>query len=236
MTGNPHGDITLRFAELLRDLERTQPPDTDGALRDLTVTAAEALPGTIAAGITVIDRTGEVHSVASSDPVAEAVDAIQDRTKEGPCLTSAWEQHTVRMNDVAAETRWPDFCRWTLQDTPVRSAQSFQLFRNRDSMGALNFYGDRPHAFDDDSLELGLTLATHTAIAWNLLMRDEQFRSALASRDVIGQAKGVLMERYGIDAAAAFGLLRKLSQESNTPLAVLAERVVTTSGTGATDR
>ncbi len=229
MVDNPHGDVTRRFAELLRELEPSQPTDADSALRELTVTAAEALPGAIAVGITVIDRAGVVRSVAASDPVAAAIDDIQDRTKEGPCLTSAWQQHTVRISDVSTETRWPAFCREALQATPVRSAQSFQLFSNRASMGALNFYGDRPGVFDEESLELGLTLATHTAIAWNLLMRDDQFRSALASRDVIGQAKGMLMERYGIDAAAAFGLLRKLSQESNTPVASLAEKVVETS-------
>ena len=230
MTGNPHNDITLRFAELLRDLERSQPADTESALRELTVMAAGAVPGTIAAGITLVDRDGKVRSVASSDPVAETVDDIQDRTKEGPCLTSAWEQHTVRVNDVAAEVRWPLFCRETLQSTPVRSAQSFQLFRHRESMGALNFYGGLPGTFDDESLELGLTLAAHIAIAWNLLLRDDQFRSALASRDVIGQAKGILMERFGIDAVAAFDLLKKLSQESNTPLAALADKVVASAG------
>ena len=98
-------------------------------------------------------------------------------------------------------------------------------------MGALNFYGDRVDVFDDDSLEVGLILATHTAVAWNLLLRDDQFRSALTSRDVIGQSKGMLMERYGIDAAAAFGLLRKLSQETNTPLIAVAEQVIHSAST-----
>lgn len=213
---------------MLRDLERTQPGDTESALRDLTKNAASSLPGAIAAGITVATRNGEVRSLASSDPVAEEVDDIQRRTRQGPCLTSAWEQHTIRISDLETETRWPEFCREALQNTNIRSAQSFQLFRNREAMGALNFYGDRADAFDEDSLELGLILATHTAVAWNLLGRDEQFRSALASRDVIGQAKGMLMERYGIDAVGAFGLLRKLSQESNTPLITLAEQVIQT--------
>ena len=96
-------------------------------------------------------------------------------------------------------------------------------------MGALNFYSDRVDAFDEESLEVGLILATHTAVAWNLLLRDDQFRSALTSRDVIGQSKGMLMERYSIDAVAAFGLLRRLSQETNTPLISVAEQVIQTS-------
>lgn len=69
--------------------------------------------------------------------------------------------------------------------------------------------------------------ATHTALAWAMLRHNEQFRSATASRDVIGQAKGMITERYNIDAVRAFDLLRRLSQESNTPVAEIAHRLVT---------
>ena len=88
--------------------------------------------------------------------------------------------------------------------------------------------GQSAGAFDDDSVELGLVYAAHTSVAWNSMRREQQFRSALASRDVIGQAKGMLMERFNIDAVAAFQLLRRLSQESNTRLVDIAERLVAT--------
>lgn len=97
-------------------------------------------------------------------------------------------------------------------------------------MGALNFYAEQSGAFDAESVEAGLVVATHTALAWNLLRRDEQFRSALASRDIIGQAKGMLMERYRIDAVQAFEVLKRLSQNSNTPLADLAHEIVNSAG------
>lgn len=218
--------VALRFAELLRDLERSQPSDTETALRELTSNAAAALPGAVSASITVATREGEVKSVAATDSVADKIDDIQRRTKQGPCLEAAWEQHTMRIRNIETEQRWPVFCQEAQQNTDIRSSLAFQLFRNRDAMGALNFYSDVADAFDDDAVELGLILATHTAVAWNLLVRDEQFRSALASRDLIGQAKGILMERFGVDAAGAFGLLRRLSQESNTPLVDLAEQVI----------
>ena len=96
---------------------------------------------------------------------------------------------------------------------------------SRRTAGALSLYGNQTHAFDDDSLEVGLTFATHVALALNILQRDGQLRSALASRDVMGQAKGMAMERFRIDAVAAFELLKRLSQESNTPLTELAERL-----------
>ncbi|ORA25358.1 hypothetical protein BST12_03495 [Mycobacterium angelicum] len=71
-----------------------------------------------------------------------------------------------------------------------------------------------------------LAFATHAALAWNISRRDDQFRSALASRAIIGQAKGMLMERFGIDAVAAFYLLKRLSQESNTPVVDISHRLV----------
>jgi len=108
----------------------------------------------------------------------------------------------------------------------VRSIVSFQLFGEGKSIAALNLYAEPARAFDDESVELGLVFAAHTTVAWNMMRRQEQFSSALASRDLIGQAKGILMERFGINALAAFELLRRLSQESNTRLADIARRLV----------
>jgi AmiR/NasT family two-component response regulator len=103
---------------------------------------------------------------------------------------------------------------------------SFALFADQKKMGALNFYGEQPRVFDDDAVEVGLIIATYTALAWKLVRREEQFRSALGSRDIIGQAKGMLMERFKIDAVQAFELLKRLSQNSNTPVAVVARRII----------
>lgn len=85
-------------------------------------------------------------------------------------------------------------------------------------MGALNLYAEHPDAFDTESEDLGFVYATHAALAWNTLRRTVQFRDALASRDIIGQAKGMLMERYRLSADEAFDRLRQLSQHSNTRL------------------
>jgi AmiR/NasT family two-component response regulator len=93
-------------------------------------------------------------------------------------------------------------------------------------MGALNIYSEIPNVFDEETEEIGLIFATHSAVAWNSARRDEQLRKALASRDMIGQAKGMIMERYGIGPIQAFEMLRKLSQDSNVPLARIAEELV----------
>ncbi|HXO48108.1 MAG TPA: ANTAR domain-containing protein, partial [Mycobacterium sp.] len=88
-----------------------------------------------------------------------------------------------------------------------------------------NFYAESPDVFDDESVNFGLIFATHAALVWNMMRRDQQFRVALVSRDIIGQAKGRLMERLGIDAAEAFERLKQMSQEANTPIAQVAQRV-----------
>jgi AmiR/NasT family two-component response regulator len=94
-------------------------------------------------------------------------------------------------------------------------------------MGALNVFADEPRAFGQNSRDIGLIFAVHSSVAWNAARRDEQFRRALASRDTIGQAKGMIMERYGVDAVRAFEVLRKLSQDSNVPLFQVATELVT---------
>ncbi|MFF2109268.1 GAF and ANTAR domain-containing protein [Rhodococcus koreensis] len=94
------------------------------------------------------------------------------------------------------------------------------------TMGALNLHSGRPNAFDDRAVSIGGTLATHAAIALIASQREEQFRDALASRDTIGQAKGILMQRYSIDVDEAFAILVRRSQHANMPLNEVALNVI----------
>jgi GAF domain-containing protein len=154
------------------------------------------------------------------------LDKIQHVHGEGPCLSAAWERHVIRIDDLTLEQRWPAYSHDAIEQTPIRSIVSFQLFTEHQMMGALNLYAEQPDVFDDDAIELGLIFATHTALAWKLVRRETQFRRALASRDIIGQAKGMVMERFKIDAVQAFELLKRLSQNSNTPVAAVARRFI----------
>lgn len=218
--------LALRLAEQVRDLQQRSSDVLSSALDEMTVSAADSLPGADYAGITVVDRAGAVSSASATHPYAVLLDKIQEAHKEGPCLAAAWEHHTMRIDDLASDRRWPRYARDATDQTPIRAVLSFQLFDARTGMGALNFYAERSRAFDEKAVEVGLIYATHIAIAWNVLRVEGQFRSALASRDIIGQAKGVVMERYGIDAVHAFSLLKRLSQDTNTPLVEVAERLV----------
>ena len=103
---------------------------------------------------------------------------------------------------------------------------SFQLYTNDNRKGALNLFGLKPGIFAAKDQAVGAMLATHAATALIAHDRERQFQSALASRDAIGQAKGMIMERFAVDATRAFELLTKLSQDSNTRLVDVAAGLV----------
>lgn len=226
-----HDDTLDAFAQLLETMEH-RPTGTETALDEIVASSLTHLRAAQHAGITVALSGGSVRSLSTTDGYPVLLDQIQQRHGEGPCLEAAWEHHLVRVDDIAQEWRWPEYCHDVAELTPIRSILAFQLFTSDKAMGALNFYAERPHAFDDDAVELGLTMATHTALVWHMTRRDEQFRSALASRDIIGQAKGMVMERFDIDAVQAFELLKRLSQNSNTPLIEVARRLVDRTSSG----
>lgn len=225
MTVNRRSGLLLEVGELVQALQQHS-IDVDSVLTELTESAPHSIPGAQYAGITIATRNGKVRTAAATGHYPMLLDEIQQRHGEGPCLSAAWEHHTIRINDLAREQRWPSYCRDAVEETPIRSIMSFQLFADHHTMGALNVYAEQPDVFDDEAVEMGLIMATHTALAWNLVRRDEQFRSALASRDIIGQAKGMIMERFKIDAVQAFELLKRLSQSSNTPLVSVARQLV----------
>jgi GAF domain-containing protein len=219
------GKFVREVADVVRLLRR-EVTNGDLLLDELTESAARSVPGARYAGITVADRDGTVDSATSTGRYPALLDKIQQVHREGPCLSAAWEQHVIRVDDLTRDERWPAYSREAVEQTPIRSIVSYQLFTEHRTIGALNLYAEQPDVFDDEAVELGLIFATHTALAWKLVRREEQFRSALGSRDIIGQAKGMLMERFKIDAVQAFALLKRLSQNSNTPVVAVARRLI----------
>ena len=142
-------------------------------------------------------------------------------------LAGSGRRPAIRCADLRNESRWPQFAAAATR-LGVHSMLSFQLYTSKGGAGALNLLGSAPRAFSAEGEALGAVLATHAAVALAAINREHQFESALASRDNIGQAKGILMERLSIDAVQAFAMLKQLSQSTNTPLRIIAQRVITT--------
>lgn len=126
---------------------------------------------------------------------------------------------------MATEDRWPNFAAAAV-DRGVRSLLSFRLFVRRGNLGALNLYGGETNVFDDESILIGEVLAQHASVALARLNSEARFQKALDSRDIIGQAKGLLMQRNGVDGLHAFRMLLKVSQESHTKLVDVARWLV----------
>lgn len=158
------------------------------------------------------DRRSVSTPVATSDLVRQ-VDQIHYDTGEGPCLQAVADHvEVIRVDDLRHETRWPAFTRRAL-DLGVAAALSFNLSAHRDVIGALNIYAVHPHPFSDDWVHTGSLLAAHAALGL-AATRQELLQTALETRDVIGQAKGVLMERFKITSHEALDILVVASKET----------------------
>ncbi|OBF53286.1 response regulator receiver protein [Mycobacterium sp. 852002-50816_SCH5313054-b] len=219
--------VAAQLTALIADLDR-HGTETSVGLQELVDSGTRYVAGCQYAGITLADKTKAVTNVAATHRYPMVLDAIQNRYGEGPCLSAVWQHHVMHVEDLNVDQRWPNYQRQALEQTPIRSILSYELFADSRNMAALNFYAEYPHAFTGESLELGGVFATHVALAWSVMRRQDQFRSALASRDIIGQAKGVIMERFKLDAVEAFELLSRLSQNSNTKVIEIARSLIDT--------
>ncbi|WP_205873639.1 GAF and ANTAR domain-containing protein [Mycobacterium camsae] len=225
-------DVHHRIADLARSLHDSPPAAADTVAQRVVEYAVYAVDAAQYAGITLVTPSSEVQTPASTHHYPRLLDEIQDRHKQGPCFVAAWHQHTIRITDLSGDNRWPRYQRDALAAAPVRSIVSFRLFASEHTMGALNLYADEPGAFDEAAEEIGYVLATHAALAWDTVRREDNFLSALASRDVIGQAKGILMARFNINAIQAFELLKRLSQERNMKLVDVAHQITRATNIG----
>jgi transcriptional regulator with GAF, ATPase, and Fis domain len=219
------GNAPARIADIARRIYARR-GDNSEVIAELVEHAVAELPGTDYANVTVASNEFDIHTPSATNEWALRIDDIQRRHREGPCLAAAWPQQVVHVDDLQHEQRWPKFRAAALESTPVRSIMSFQLFLTDKSMGALNVFAEHPHAFDERTRQLGLLFAAHSALVWDATRREAQFQEALASRDIIGQAKGMIMERYSMDANQAFEMLRQLSHDTNVPLAEVASKIV----------
>lgn len=227
MTEDPGQALAARMAELAR--EAAVPRTVEQVLETVTSAALELIPGVKTAGVLLIEKGGKFETHAGTSDLVHQLDLLQEAFGEGPCLEAAVDELIVRADDFDGESRWPRYSS-AVVELGIRSGLSFKLYTNDQNAGALNLFSDTPNVFDSQSESIGSVLAAHAAVAIVASRRGEQLESAVASRDLIGQAKGVIMERYKVDAVQAFEMLRQLSQNSNIRLVEIAQSVVDSRG------
>jgi GAF domain-containing protein len=217
------------LAGLQEVLGRGQP--LTSTLEKVASFAASVIPGADGAGLTLLERQRPDTIVASADFV-RAVDEVQYRVGEGPCLLAVEERAIQVSGSLSAEARWPHFGP-PAGRLGVHSALSLPLIVGAQTVGALNVYGKAFNAFSDQSIDIGRRFSGPAAVtaAHALLLEEsrrvnEQLERALTSRAVIDQAIGIVMSRAGVTAEEAFQELRTLSQIGHVKLVQVARQLV----------
>ncbi len=175
----------------------------------------------------LIGKRGEIDTPAASSQVAYDSDMAQYATGQGPCLGAIADERTVIIEDLETETRWPDY-RARALGLGVRSMLSYRLFVTNDSMGALDMYSRQPNAFDRRSTLVGQVFAAQASAAMKAALVEAGHQTTIRSRDVIGQAKGIVMVHNRVTSDLAVEFLKRLSQHRNQKLVELAEEIVRT--------
>src|SRR3954451_5654284 len=217
--------LARRLSEAARSLQRQTSPQQ--VLDGVVNLARQMVPGADEVTITMVRTDRHCYSAAATSAWASDFDVLQDETGEGPCLDAIWQQETVRVNDLASDPRWP-VLGLRAAERGVHSMLCLQLFVHRDTLGALDLLAHATSAFTDESEHVGLLVASHAAIAAADAQHLENVTSALVNRDVIGQAKGILMERFKITSDQAFAVLAKVSQDTNRKVSAVAEDLART--------
>lgn len=205
----------------------------DDTLHRVAVLSTEAIPGASYAGMTLAHDDGPRTSVYS-DPASPEIDQAQYDTGEGPCLDAMRTGEINRIDSTTDDTRWIAFSRACL-DHGIHSTLSLPLVvaDGGSPVGALNLYSHQAAAFDDTTVEHGVAFAEQAAVVlinaehyWGAHELSEQLQTALRSRPVIEQAKGVLVAREGCTTEEAFDMLRRASQRTNIKLRDMAALIV----------
>ncbi|HLI16107.1 MAG TPA: ANTAR domain-containing protein [Acidimicrobiales bacterium] len=228
------------FARMARAL--LAEPDLASALERVVGLAVATIDGCEHASVSVVRARHSTVRVASSE-TATRLEALQEEVGEGPTRDAATETFVVA-DDLRSDGRWHRFSARASASGDVRCIAAFRLFveerravradgrasvgSDERTIGTLTVSAGRAAALTKESVSIGLLLATHGALVLAAKLRQEQLEEALRSRDVIGQAKGILMAREGITADQAFDRLRRASQRLNLKLRDIADQVAFT--------
>jgi len=214
-------------------------------------TVTETLSRVVTYAIAAIDDCDEAGMCqTAADPVGQErgspllaeLESLQASLGEGPCLDALAGVDSIYVADLMGDPTWPRFGPAAVS-AGVRSALAYRLFVGQETLGALQLFARLPGAFNATERAQGLLFAAHAGMALKVARshdlqeeRAENLQTAMASREVIGQAQGILMERERITADQAFQLLRHSSQRLNVKLRDVAQTLVDTGSVPTPER
>ena len=215
--------IADAMAEVARNMNAYR--TVDEVLDSVVHMARDTIPGITHASVTVSRKDGGCETKVATDELARRADHIQYKFGEGPCVDAVGTQEFMLADELPDDERWPRYAP-RAAELGVRSQMAFPLFTGAGTLGGLNLYSTDTDTLDADSRHIGELFATHAALALGKSREEETLGTALTSRKVIGQAIGIVQERYGMDQHRAFQFLARVSQTGNIKLRDVAAELV----------
>lgn len=218
-------DALLSEALVEAAREINAPEDLDGTLDGIVQAAVRSLTDIDHVGISIVHRRGDIETKAGTDQLVWELDALQYSLGEGPCVQAVRSDPITIANRMREERRWPNFVPRAVE-LGVRAQMGVRLYLEEETLGVLNLYATESDTIDDDVAHTAELFAGHAAIALGRARREEQLGEAIATRKAIGQAVGLVMERYHIDEGRAFRFLVRVSTTSNIEIRDLALELI----------
>ena len=187
--------------------------------------AREAVPGFEHVGISVVQSDGTVATMAATSPLVTDLDTLQYQLGQGPCLSALSEATLVLAEDLPHERRWPRYVPRSVE-AGVRAQMGVQLFTSDETLGGLNFYSTLTGAIDPEAPRRAELFATHAALALSHARRADHAAEAVPTRQLIGQAVGILMERFELTEERALYYLVRVAAAGQLALRDVARVVV----------
>ena len=181
------------------------------------------------AGVIFVHGRRRVETAAATDPLIEMLDQVQMECGQGPDIDVLEDRYSVLVSDTRSERRWPEWAE-RVASYGIRSLLSVRLYTSASTIGTLNLYDSQPDKFDVDDQAVAHLLARHAAVALASARTTENLWQAVDARKLVGQAQGILMERYQLSADQAFAVLMRYSQDNNMKLRAVAEHLVQSRG------
>ena len=218
----------LELNEQLADIARELAEEKDGeqTLERAVRMPIELIEHCTLAGVS-ITHPQELTCPAVSHEDVRLLDELQHKLQEGP-LIELRDQDSVVSGNVDTDSRWPKWGAQASGQFRIRSAMAFRLFNDGRKLAALSLYSEKPDAFTRDDHVDALVMAAQAAVAVAATLELDQMQLALRSRQTIGEAVGMLRERFGLTSEQAFGVLKRLSSQQNVKLLHIAQHVVET--------
>jgi GAF domain-containing protein len=179
------------------------------------------------AGVVFVHGRGRIETAAATDPAVRQLEEAQRELGAGPDLEILAADEAVVVDDTTTDERWPGWGR-RAADLGIRGLLAVRLHTRDTTVGTLNLYADRPAAFGEDDIAIAHIFARHAAVALASARNLQNMWEAVDARKAVGQAQGILMERYRLTPEQAMSVLLRYSQDGNLKLRVVAEQLIQT--------